>query len=407
MFAKAFHFQECTDDYCHNIFSLLNKYLSKKLFLTASILFLIAANSFAQQKSFIDNFLERTYSIVQGDSAHPRKHYFFPVPIIAYKPETRWVLGISLTQLIRSKKFDSTTRTSAIRLNTSYSQNDQFSVRLMGEVFTNKNKFDLQGLVQYTNFVENYYGIGINQPDKYELYYFKMMAANLKGSYQIIPGLFAGVQYNLVEMYDLRYDNNSSINMESSKVTGTSPNGSLSSGAGFDLEYDDRNNIFFPTKGQDIELSNFFYNTVFGSGYNFTNLTLDARKYIGLWKENVLAVQTFFNLNTGNIPFRLMGTLGSDAYMRGYYSGIYRNNNAMAFQTELRKTIWGPLGMIAFAGFGTVSATVGDLSTNLKPCYGVGLRVMAIPKEKMNIRLDYGMGIDGMSAFYLTMAEAF
>jgi outer membrane protein assembly factor BamA len=171
--------------------------------------------------------------------------------------------------------------------------------------------------------------------------------------------------------------------------------------------FDDRNNIFFPTKGQFIELSNCFYNPVLGSDYRFTNITLDARKYIGLWKENVLALQAFVNMNEGTVPFRLMGALGSDSYMRGYYNGRYRDKNALALQAELRKTIWGPVSIVAFGGCGTVSSTLDGLATQLKPNYGAGLRIMGIPREKLNVRMDYGMGVDGNAAFYLTMGEAF
>jgi outer membrane protein assembly factor BamA len=377
------------------------------------MLLLSATQGMAQRKNLIDRTLDWSYKIVQGDSAHPRKHYFFPVPILAYKPETRWIYGLSLTQLFHSKHNDSLTRPSAIRLNTSYSQNNQFSIRAMGEIFTDKNKFDINGLIQYTDFVENYYGIGINRPDSAQLYYFRLVKIALKGTYLIRKGLYAGVQYNLENMYDIRPENNGTVFLDdqSKKVPGTAPAGSVSSGMGFSLEYDNRDNIFFPKKGYDIELSNCFYTTAFGSQYTFHNITLDARKFIDLWKENVLAIQAFANINwnpvNGSIPFRMLGTLGSDTYMRGYYNGRYRDNNAMAFQTELRKTIWGPLAMVVFAGFGTVSKTPDGLTTNLKANYGGGLRVMAIPKEKMNIRLDYGMGVDGIAAFYLTMGEAF
>ena len=383
-----------------------DKIFGNKFFLTVAILFLLVANSFAQQKNLVDKTLDWTYKIVQGDSAHPHTKFFFPIPILSYKPETRWIFGLSLTQLFRAKNNDSVTRPSAIRLNTSYSQNDQFSIRTFGEVFTNKNNFDLNGLVQYTNFVEYFWNKGIQSPDVSQLYYFKMVKINFKGSYQMLPNFYGGIQYNFENMFGLKYSS-ANIDMKTSGEPGTLSNGSVSSGAGFVVEYDNRNNVFFPTKGQDIELSNCLYNSAFGSGYNFHNITFDARKYISLWKENVLAIQAFANVNSGNVPFRLMGTLGSDSYMRGYYNGRFRDNCAMAFQTELRKTIWGPISIVAFGGFGTVSPDANGLTSNLKPNYGGGLRIKAVPREKFNIRVDYGMGIDGNSAFYVTMGEAF
>ncbi|MFI5221065.1 MAG: BamA/TamA family outer membrane protein [Bacteroidia bacterium] len=386
---------------------MLNRKRILRIFFIASTLFLVVENSFAQQKSFIDKTLDWTYKIVQGDSAHPRTKYFFPIPFLSYKPETRWILGVSLTQLFRSKNGDSVTRPSALRLNTSYSMNKQFSIRAMGDVFTYKNKFNINGLVQYTDFVENYWGTGIKAPESAnETYYFKIVRFNAKAAYQVIPNLYAGVLLNIENMYDLKYSGDSS-KLKTSNIAGSQPGGSFSSGAGFGVEYDDMNNIFFPTKGQDIEFSACFYDAAFGSKFNFMAIKFNARKYLGLWKENVLALQLFTNMNSGNVPFHLLGTLGSDSYMRGYYNGRYRDNNAMAFQTELRKTVWGPLSIVVFGGFGTVSPDVAGLTTNLKLNYGGGLRIRAVPREKFNIRIDYGAGTDGNSAFYLTMGEAF
>jgi outer membrane protein assembly factor BamA len=373
--------------------------------LSVLLLLFLATQGFAQRKNFVNRTIDWSYKIVQGDSAHPRKKYFFPVPILSYKPETRWIFGLSLTHLFRAKNGDSITRPSTIRLNVSYSQNNQFSIRPFVDIFTKQNRFNIKALYQYTNFSEYFWGTGIDAPkaDK-ELYHFDMHKFNIKGAYQFVPKLYAGIQVNLEKMYNVRYDNNPSA-MQNSGIAGTQ--GSFSSGAGFTVYYDDRNNIYFPTKGHYIELSNCIYNEALGSNYNFSNLTFDGRKYIGLWKQNVVAVQAIANMNWGNVPFRLMGTLGSDSYMRGYYNGRYRDNCAMAFQTELRKTIWGPISVVGFGGFGTVSPSPNQLAKNLKPNYGAGLRIMAIPREKMNIRMDYGKGVDGNAAFYITMSEAF
>lgn len=365
--------------------------------------FFMAGHAMAQD-GFINRTIRWSYRIVQGDSLNPHKKYFFPVPIIAYKPETRWLLGLSLTQLFRTHNGDSITRPSVLRLNFTYSQNHQFSVRPFMDVFTNRNRINIKGTYQFTDFAEYYWGIGISAPkEAKELYHFKMYKVNQKFAYLVLPHLYAGVQYNLERMFDLRYD--AAGTMQYATVAGT--HGNTSSGGGITVYSDNRNNIFFPTGGHYIELSNCFYGKGLGSTYNFTNVTLDARKYLGLWKENVLAMQAFFNLNWGTVPFRQMGTLGSDVFMRGYYNGRYRDNNAMALQAELRKTVWGPLSVVAFGGFGTVGPQVPDLARQLKLNYGAGLRIMAIPREKLNVRMDYGVGVDGNAAFYLTTGEAF
>ncbi len=179
------------------------------------------------------------------------------------------------------------------------------------------------------------------------------------------------------------------------------------SGAGVTVYYDDRDFVYFPLHGQFVELSHVSYGKALGGTYRFTNITLDARKYIQLWKRNVLALQGFVNLNEGDVPFRMQGVLGSDMYMRGYYRGRYRDKHAMAFQAELRKTVWGPIGVVVFAGGGTVAAQPGKLFNGIKPNMGAGIRFMAIPKEKINISIDYGWGSNGEGALYLGMHEAF
>lgn len=355
------------------------------------------------RKNFVLRTMDWGYRIVEGDSAHPRKNLILPIPILAYKPETRWIFGISLNTIFRLSK-DSITRPSGIRANISYSQNKQFAFIPEWNVFTKHNKWNLRGKYTFTNFGEDYFGIGAEAPaSNKEHYTFNMHRLNIKVAYQVLPKLYAGIQYNSERMYNVVADSFGLLNTE--KPLGY--NGCHATGAGFTLYYDNRDHVYFPHHGQIIEVSNVFYTKGFGGDYTFTNITLDARKYIRLWKENVLALQGFVNLNDGNIPFRMQGVLGSDVFMRGYYNGRFRDKHAMAFQAEIRKTVWGPFTVVVFAGGGTVANNKWDLFNGIKPNVGVGLRVLAIPKEHVNILFDYGFGSGGNNALYIGMNEAF
>lgn len=359
------------------------------------------------RKPFIPRTIDWGYRIIEGDSAHPRKRYIFPFPIIAYKPEFRWILGVSVTHIFKAgtgKSDTSSTRPSYVRLNISYSQNKQFSLRPNIEYFSKDNRLNIRALYNYTSFGEYYWGIGNDAPgSNKEAYDFQMQRVNLKAAYRFWPKLYLGAQYNMETMYDIGAVPGGLL--ETSTVAGH--NGYFASGAGFTLYYDDREHVYFPLKGNFIELSDVLYNKALGSEFNFHNITLDARKYVHLWRENVLAFQGVANLNYGNVPFRMMGVIGSDVYMRGYYNGRFRDNHMMAFQAELRKTVWGPVGIVAFAGFGNVSKTEDGLFSNIKPNAGVGVRIKAIPKQRVNVRFDYGRGSNGINAFYITMNEAF
>lgn len=347
--------------------------------------------------------LDWSYRIIEGDSANERKVLLLPIPILAYKPETRWIVGLSMNAIFRVSR-DSITRPSALRVNVSYSQNKQFAVIPEWNVFSKYNKWNIRGNYGFTTFGEDFYGIGSETPASNKEYYsFNMHRFNMKVAYKVLPKLYAGVQYNAERMFNVEADSLGLLNTQ--KPLGY--NGYSAAGAGLTLYYDDRDFVYFPLHGQFIELSHVSYGKALGGAYRFTNITLDARKYIQLWKRNVLALQGFVNMNEGDIPFRMQGVLGSDMYMRGYYRGRYRDKHAMAFQAELRKTVWGPLGVVVFVGGGTVAAHPEGLFNGIKPNIGAGIRFLAIPKEKINISIDYGWGSNGEGALYLGMHEAF
>lgn len=361
------------------------------------------SDSVASRKPFIPRTIDWGYRIIEGDPANPRKHLMFPFPIVAYKPETRWILGVSLTYIFKASK-DSITRPSTLRTNIAYSQNKQFSFIPSFDYFSKHNLYNLRGKYTYTDFGEYYYGIGKDAPaSNKELYSFRMHRANLRLARLVIPKLYVGLQYNYEQIFNMQTD--SAGLMQTTQPIGYQ--GYKVSGLGFTVYYDNRDHVYFPHHGWMVELSNAFYNKALGSEYHFTNITLDARHYIHLWKENVLALQGYINHNNGETPFRMEGVLGSDMFMRGYYNGRFRDQHAMAFQAELRKTIWGPIGMVVFAGGGTVSNVFGDLFSGIKPNIGAGLRIKAIPSQRVNLRFDYGWGSSGNSAAYISLNEAF
>lgn len=375
----------------------------KKIVLLFCIV-LCSATAFAQQKNFVLRTIDWGYKIVQGDSAHPKKKYFFAVPILAYKPETRWTVGVSLAHFFRAVPNDSLTRPSLVRLNLTYTQNQQSSIRPFIDIFTKENKYNFKGVYLFTDFAEYYWGLGIHSPQAgKELYHFQQQKANLKITRQVMQGFYAGVQGTMDFVHTVRFEPGSRLEVSGLKGA----KGYYSAGLGPVLFFDNRDNIYFPSKGHFTEVSATFFNKAFGSSSTFDNVMVDARKYITLWGKDVLALQAFGNFNFGKVPFRMLGTIGSDTYMRGYYNGRYRDQHAAAIQAEFRKEIWGPVGMVVFGGMGTVAPTADGLTSNLKPTYGAGLRIKAIPREKINIRFDYARGAGSLNAFYITLNEAF
>jgi hypothetical protein len=61
-----------------------------------------------------------------------------------------------------------------------------------------------------------------------------------------------------------------------------------------------------------------------------------------------------------------------------------------------------------FAGMGEVyNDGFGFRFDHILPSFGVGLRYDLDPVEKVRIRVDFGIGEDGLNGFYFTFSEAF
>jgi outer membrane protein assembly factor BamA len=377
--------------------------LKKINFLLVLGLCLMHAQLFAQEKGKLEQLVDRVYKIVEGDSAKPRSKYFFVIPIWGISPETGIKLGVSVGYVFRMTD-DGETRPSLIRLNTSYTQEEQFNIRPSFDVFFKKNRYNLKGQYVFNDFNEYYWGVGNTAPESAkELYDFNQHRFNVRLMRQVVKDVYVGAQLMYEKIYKSQFSSLSQAPM--SEVKGI--NGYEVLGAGLAFAYDNRDNIYFPLRGAYLEISNHFFQQHSLSDYKFNAVTIDLRKYFPLWKENVFAINGIGAFNGGQVPYRQMGTIGTENFMRGYYNGRFRDHHMFSVQGELRKTIWGPLGMAVFGGVGNVGNSFNNLGKNLKPNYGIGFRAMVIRKEHINARLDIGFGEKNIRGFYFTLSEAF
>jgi len=383
----------------HNTLTTLRKLIASAFF----VFLLTPYGASAQGKNKLERLVEGFYRIMEGDSAKPKTKYFFTLPIWAVTPETGLKVGVSLGYMFRTS-YDSITRPSMVRLNTSYTQMRQFNIRPSADIFFKHNEYNFKAQYVYNDFNEYYWGIGNTAPDSAkELYDFQQHKLNVRLTKQIVRNLYLGPQILYEKLYDTRFVTNSPA--DASTVSGI--HGYDLFGFGLALAFDNRDHIYFPKKGAYLEISNYYYINSRISDHNFHGITVDVRKFFTLWKDNVLAVQGFGTFNYKDVPYRQMGVMGNEMIMRGYYNGRYRDNHFVSVQTELRKTIWGPVGMVVFGGIGNVGKDGPDLLKNIKPNYGFGLRATAIRREHINARLDIGFGEKKIRGVYITLSEAF
>ncbi|UYZ59906.1 outer membrane protein assembly factor [Hymenobacter latericus] len=339
------------------------------------------------------------------DSAKVRRVGVLPVPAIGYAPETRGYLGAVALFTLRLYPNDSLTRTSNAKLEVNFTQNRQRIFSGEWTVLLRREQYLSQGQVAYLRFPEYFWGVGNQSPESAkELVDSRRVEVRATALRKLRPYVFAGPRVQLQHLYGVRPAAGGLL--EGGQPVGS--RGGTSSGAGYELVYDGRDNLLNPQRRGYARLAQTFFGGWLGSDFRFTRYELDVRRYQRLGKRVVLAGQVTGVFHSGEPPFRMLALLGSEADMRGYYRGRFRDRQYAAAQAELRFPVYKRLGAVAFAGGGQVARNLGGFGPNaLKPTAGAGLRFLMDRRENINLRLDYAIGQDGSSGFYIAFGEAF
>jgi outer membrane protein assembly factor BamA len=327
------------------------------------------------------------------------------LPIIASSIETGWSFGLASAGTFHLKSRDTTTRTSNAQALALYTTHHQLVVALNGSIYFPGERFIVNEQLSYSSFPDEFWGLGKRAPDSNEeSYKFKQYYIYLHPQRLIAKSLFLGVVYEYQRVFNVEYAKGGIFDQEN--VVGRY--GYHASGLGLSLTYDTRNNAFSPDRGAMLQFYFDRFDSFLGSNYAYTNYVLDLRRFIRVYKEQVLALQVFGSFNAGEVPLRSLAYLGGASAMRGYYAGRYRDKNAAVLQAEYRIPLFWRIGAVGFADMGNVGSELKEVDlSHYKYSYGGGLRVALNQKEKLNLRLDYGLAKGGSQGFYLQLGEAF
>ena len=328
-------------------------------------------------KSFIRNVIDVVTT----------KRGFILAPEGGRSPQTGFYTGIYYLQLFKVKG-DTATRTSNIETYGTVTERNQYYLTLNTTILFDKEKWFWRSNTYISKFNEFFYGLGnnidVNSRDLINFNYFNTLqrfTRNIKSHAHI--GLQA--QYN--QTFNLNYDKGGILDKSDAYGKG----GSRNVGAGVLFLYDSRDHVIYTRTGTYLDISGMFFQKAFGSQYPFQNMIIDYRKFIKFYKNDVICFQTLINYNWGNVPFRQLALMGGDVMMRGYYPGIYRDNFYMAQQVEFRIPVYKMFGLVFFGGVGEVQHTLNAFNwKDLKYTYGIGLRLMFIKHERINIGGDLG-----------------
>lgn len=354
------------------------------------ICFLVPLKSLAQQDSLIQ-IPEKNVKIL-------------PLPMFWYTPETRFGFGVAAMVSFRFDKNNPNERVSSFQIGEAYTQEKQWINFSSFQIFPWKEKLFIYGEAGYYKYRYYFFGTGNNNPpEKNENFDINFSRIRINILYKVLPHFYSGIRY--------WYENSSAGSKDSS---GYLLNGfyngfpkAVTSSPGFVLLYDNRDHLFFPTKGWFAELSFQKDASFTGSQFNFSRFTVDAARYFPLLKKHVLACNFVMAATNGNVPFTLLPMIGGNKKMRGYYEGRYRDQWMMLLQAEFRMQIFKRWFINVYGSAGNVSENLSSMQIkHIRFSGGIGLRFRIDTKNKINLRLDSAFGRDGLKN-YFTFNEAF
>ena len=334
----------------------------------------------------------------QTDSAKGGKRIrILPVPTIGYTPETRLYFGAVALFTINLYQ-DGITRTSNAKIEFNYTLNNQIIVETGWNYFFRKDSWFTRGTIAFARYPDYYFGVGATTSDSNEVrYQSNRFIVDVDLLKKIKGPLFIGTGFRYLSYADI------------SMLEGVNTYDELADASNFGFRlvglYDSRNNILTPLTGTYIELA---ITPNFGS-FEYTSIQFDARQFwlLNPKKLSVLASRIVHSSVLGTPPFYDYALLGGDQQARGYFFGRYRDQNLNAIQLEYRQDIWWRLGFAVFGGVNLVSKDWNIRTENVKPNLGLGLRFLVDKTEGTNLRLDYAIGQDGQSGFYISFGESF
>lgn len=351
--------------------------------------------------------------IAQFLSNDTTKHNsFLPLPAFSYSQENGVSVGaIGIYSFYIDKK-DPKIKVSQSLGAFAYSTKNQVLASFKADVWTKKNRHHFITEAKYVVQPFNFYGIG-NETESSDKDILNLKRLKLNGELEKVITknvyLGGGISYeNLVfsvKEYGGFYTNNNLIDKNGGQflfIKATS-------------FYDSRNSIPYPSKGFYLQLQYSYAPNVFGKPNFSGNLfSINAKNFYKLSQTLNLALNaTYEGISSSDpIPFYMLRQMGNDQYMRGYYTGRFRDENLMTSQAELRLRPTPRFGLVAFGGTGMVYAKNDFRNNTFKPTYGLGARLFFDLEKGMAIRFDYAMGEKPygekrISGFYISLGEAF
>ena len=369
------------------------------------IIFLLFIQSIFCAGLLAQDETEKVENLLGDEVDSTRGLSFNGYPYAYYTPETKLAFGaggILIFYTSQSREL----LPSKITLSGFYTTNKQYKFSINPVMYFLENDLYVSLPASFGHFVDKFWGIGNNTPETgNEQYTLDVISATL--IVQVPPVWFSSDRTGII----LDYNNTNIVDKQDNTlliedvVVGS--DGGQIIGIGTDLVWETRDNLFFPNSGGYQYFKFVLYPSNL-SDFTFYTFEMDVRHYNAFSPDHVVAGNFYLAAASGDIPFYKLPALGGGNRMRGYFYGRYRDKVYSMIQLEYRQYFWWKFGFVAFAGLGDVAPNL--LKFRLKEfkySYGLGLRFLFNKEQRVNLRLDIGIGEDGNSGIYFGIEEAF
>ncbi len=338
---------------------------------------------------------------------------FMVLPLITNNPAMKTGFGAMPMFFFKLKKNDTISPPSMLMLYGVYTTNKSHILIPAARLYWNedKNRMNIAaGNVRINNDFE--YEIEDMDEDLNLVFSELRSFVMVEYSRKIIGNFYLGALYLGMQTkykFDQGSDEENDFTEEFFNDSGIGDN--FVSSIGLNISFDNRDYVYNPTKGISFSIRPKLNRDWLGSDSDYEDTDYTASYYTPLSVNSTLAIGLAGGFATGDVPFDGYQNYGTKNSLRGYSSGKYKGKNMIALQAEYRRTVYNRWGGVVFAGTGSVWGNENDGEETFErkwlPSAGLGARFMISREKRINLRLDYAVGVDGNQGLYFGIMEAF
>ncbi|MFC7286750.1 BamA/TamA family outer membrane protein [Herminiimonas glaciei] len=171
---------------------------------------------------------------------------------------------------------------------------------------------------------------------------------------------------------------------------------------GLVVDYDTRDNIFYPSSGTYAEFEAQFARGAFGGKQDFNQYNARGFTWLPISKKWILGLRADGRFSSGDIPFYAQPYVD----LRGVSKGRYQDQNAVVTEVELRWDVTPRWSVLGFTGVGKAYGKWNDFSNaSTAASVGAGFRYLIARKLGLSLGIDVARSRTD-SAFYIQVGSA-